>query len=89
MEKWEDVFENDVLEHMRKKTREPIMDGHFINHVKQRVPLKDFLFVLKTWKKNTEEDKRFVALNMIGLYHSMRFVILLDYLSEKVERKNE
>ncbi|MFQ3543608.1 hypothetical protein Q7A53_05935 [Halobacillus rhizosphaerae] len=87
MNVWERVLDDITFDYMVEKTRDSKKSiDVFFNLV--RTNHNDFLFVanIVDWKDLNQMEKSRNGISRMGKYNMNKYIILMDYLSDRVEK---
>lgn len=87
-EMWDKIFSVELVFYMRKATGDTEdfdTIGAFQEHVKARVDYKQVVILATQWRTYDDLKQANVAIQLAGIFHASRFILLMDYLSKKFE----
>lgn len=85
-EMWNKLFTPEVVFWMKKTTGDTEdfdTIGGFIEHMKAKTDYREIVILAMQW--NTHDDMRQanLAIHFAGIHHASRFILLMDFLSNK------
>lgn len=90
VEMWEKILTQDALEFMITShpdvSEDLVTMQKFIDYLMINVNYKAIVVMATQWKGLTDVKQANLAIVTVGEYHASRFILLLDYLSEKFVR---
>lgn len=87
---WEKILTEDALEHMITFNKEETEDmetmSKFVEHLIANVDYKVVVVLATQWHGLKDTVQANVAIEAVDEEHASRFIILMDYLSEKFQK---
>lgn len=87
---WEKILTEDTLEHIvhfnEDETEDMSTMLNFVEHLMAWVDYKVVVILAIQWATLEDIEQASLAINAVGEAHASRFIIMMDYLSEKFKR---
>lgn len=87
---WEKILTEDVLEHIVTFNKEETEDMQtmmkFVEFLMAWVDYKVVVMLATQWELKEDVEQAIIAIRLVGEEHASRFIIMLDYLSDKYKK---
>lgn len=88
---WEKILTDDTLQNMVDMMTEDVEEATedfqglvaFVEHVMAWVDYKEVVVLATQWSNLLDIRQANIAVNSVGEEHASRFIVMMDYLSEK------
>ncbi|MER2008611.1 MAG: hypothetical protein ABS939_14260 [Psychrobacillus sp.] len=83
---WDKILTPELVFWMKKvsgETEDFDTINAFIEHIKNRADYKIIVVLSTQWKGYDDRKQANIAIRIAGMYHASRFILMMDFLSNK------